>query len=163
MIRMSWPSQNLQMEIFTGPEKTQPVTDAKARNYFRLNYLYNLNIQTEGLEYLRKFFSGPVKISICKFWLRLFATCTYSSNSGEGGYGDNVKKVRELVEAAKLHLLDLSYSLDASLFSTPTTVTETSNSSGREKVADLLYAAIQEMSDLHVFLEFWRRIRLDIP
>lgn len=142
-------SQNLQMEIFTGPEKTQPITDAKARNYFRLNYLYNLNIQTEGLEYLRKFFELARMESVAmlpfippvnyEFARKLFGA------DFDKGYGDNVKKVRELVEAAKLHLLDLSYSLDASLFSTPTTVTETSNSSGREKVADLLYAAIQEM------------------
>lgn len=143
-------SQNLQMEFFTAPEDTQPVTEAKARNYFRLNYLYNLDSRTEGLEYLKKFFKLAREESISvlpfippvnyEFARKLFGE-TFDMK-----YGENVKKVREIVESAGLCLLDLSYTLDAFLFSTPTTVTETSNSQGRERVADMLCAAIQEMN-----------------
>lgn len=143
-------SQNLQMEFFTAPEDTQPITEAKARNYFRLNYLYNLDSRTEGLEYLKKFFKLAREESISvlpfippvnyEFARKLFGE-TFDIR-----YGENVKKVREIVESSRLRLLDLSYMLDASLFSTSTTVTETSNSQGRERVADMLCAAIQEMN-----------------
>ncbi|MBD5456945.1 MAG: hypothetical protein HDR27_00020 [Lachnospiraceae bacterium] len=142
-------SKNLQMEFFTSPEENQPVTDVRARNYFRLNYLYNLDIKTEGIEYLLKIleltsvegiavlpFIPPVNYEYAR---KLFG------ESFDEKYGRNVEKVRAQVENAGFRLLDLSYALDASLFSTPTTVTETSNGRGREKVADLLYAAIQEM------------------
>lgn len=143
-------SQNLQMEFFTSPEETQPVTEAKARNYFRLNYLYNLNVKTEGLEYLNRFFelARAESISILPFIPPVnyeFARKLFGGTF-DARYGENVKRVCKIVESAGLRLLDLSYTLSASLFSTPTTVTETSNSQGREKVADMLYAAIQEMN-----------------
>ena len=137
------------MEFFTGPEETLPVTDAKARNYFRLNYLYDLDLKTEGLEYLSKLFTlaSAEGIAVLPFIPPVnyeFARTLFGGTFDER-YGSNVEKVRRLVETAGFHLLDMSYSLDASLFSTPTTVTETSNGPGREKAADLLYTAIQEM------------------
>lgn len=143
-------NQNLQMEFFTVPEEIQLVTEVKARNYFRLNYLYNLDDKTEGLEYLNKFFklAREEGISVLAFIPPVnyeFARKLFGETF-DAQYGENVKKVREIVESAGLHLLDLSYTLNASLFSTPTTVTETSNSQGREKVADMLYTAIQEMN-----------------
>lgn len=143
-------SQNLQMEFFTAPEDTQPVTEAKARNYFRLNYLYNLDHETEGLTYLKKFFelTRAEGIAILPFIPPVnyeFARKLFGKTF-DIRYGENVEKVRKIVESAGLYMLDLSYTLDASLFSTPTTVTETSNSQGREKVADMLYVAIQEMN-----------------
>lgn len=143
-------SKNLQMEFFTAPEETQPITESKARNYFRLNYLYSLNVQTEGLEYLNKLFAlaRAEDISVLPFIPPVnyeFAQKLFGETF-DARYGENVQKVCEIVEAAGLRLLDLSYTLNASLFSTPTTVTETSNSQGREKVADMLCAAIQEMN-----------------
>lgn len=143
-------SQNLQMEFFTAPEETQPVTEAKARNYFRLNYLYSLNVHTEELEYLNKLFTlaRAEDISVLPFIPPVnyeFARKLFGEMF-DARYTENVKKVHEIVEFAGLRLLDLSYTLSASLFSTPTTVTETSNSQGREKVADMLCAAIQEMN-----------------
>ena len=64
-------------------------------------------IQTEGLEYLRKFFELARTESVAmlpfippvnyEFARKLFGA------DFDKGYGDNVKKVRELVEAAKYH------------------------------------------------------------
>lgn len=142
-------SKNLQMEFFTGPEASEIISEVKARNYIRLNYLYDLDVATEGLEYLLKLldlasaegievlpFIPPVNYQL---GIKLFG------NDFKQKYEGNVEKIRKLVTGKGFHLLDLSYSLDACLFSLPTTPSETSNSRGRRKMADLLFNAIQEM------------------
>lgn len=142
-------SQNLQMEFFTGPEENCIITDVKAKNYFRLNYLYNLDVQTEGLEYLQKLFTlARIEgIAVLPFIppVNYEYARTLFGHEFDVRYAKNVEKVRKLVENAGFRLLDLSYSLKAQFFSTPKTATETSNSEGREKIANLLYAAVQEM------------------
>ncbi len=143
-------SQNLQMEFWGSSKHTKELSEVRTRNYFKLNYLYNLNIETEGIVYLIRIlkeacaeginvlpFIPPVNYQLGK---RLLGDMFCQK------YERNVEKVRQVIEAENFHLLDLSYCLDATLFATETTANETSNSKGREKIADLLYAAIQEMN-----------------
>lgn len=142
-------SKNLQMEFFTGEENTEIFSEIKARNYMRLNYLYDLDVQTEGIEYLIRIleesaaegvnvlpFIPPVNYELGR---RIFGDVF------DKKYRRNVEKVEEVVTSRGFRLLDLSYVLKSDLFSTPLTPSETANSAGRERLADLLYCAIQEM------------------
>lgn len=143
-------SQNLQMEIFMGPEHIEQLSEIQARNYFRLNYLYKLDIETEGIQYLIRIlqeardenidvlpFIPPVNYQLGRKLL---------GSIFDENYSENLKKVSTIVSAEGTELLDLSYCLDADSFATEMTANETSNSKGREKVADLLYTAVQEMN-----------------
>ncbi|RKJ51497.1 hypothetical protein D7Y09_14375 [bacterium 1XD42-1] len=143
-------SQKLQMEFLGGSKYTKELSEVRTRNYFKLNYLYNLNIETEGIVYLIRIlkearaeginvlpFIPPVNYQLGK---RLIGNMFCQK------YECNVEKVRQVIEAENFYLLDLSYCLDATLFATEMTANETSNSKGREKIADLLYEEIQEMN-----------------
>lgn len=142
-------SKNLQMEFFTGPEHMGQISEVQARNYFRLNYLYKLNIETEGMLYLIRILREAHKENINV--LPFIPPVNYQlgrkllGDVFDSKYADNLNKVKHVVAAEASDLLDLSYSLSADLFATEMTANETTNSLGREKVADLLYAAIQEM------------------
>jgi len=125
------------------------ISEVQARNYFRLNYLYKLNIETEGMLYLIQILREAHKENINV--LPFIPPVNYQlgrkllGDVFDSKYADNLNKVKHVVAAEASDLLDLSYSLSADLFATEMTANETTNSLGREKVADLLYAAIQEM------------------
>lgn len=143
-------SKNLQMEFFAGPEYAMEISEVKARNYFRLNYLYDLDVKTEGIMYLMRIldeasmenvealpFIPPVNYQLGRKLL---------GNVFDQKYQQNVLKLKRLTHDRGIPLLDLSYCLESNLFATKMTANETTNGRGRERVADMLYAAIQEMN-----------------
>lgn len=143
-------SKNLQMEFFVGPEHATEMSEVKARNYFRLNYLYDLDVKTEGIVYFMRIleeartenvevlpFIPPVNYQLGRNLL---------GNMFDQKYQQNVEKIKQLTHDHGVPLLDLSYCLESSLFATEMTANETANGRGREKVADMLHTAIQEMN-----------------
>lgn len=142
-------SKNLQMEFFTGPESAEGLSDAKARNYIRLNYLYDLDATSEGVQYLEKLLKEAVSEGVKT--LAFIPPFNYQmaerlmGNAYQAQYKSNQEKLCRVINACGVHLLDMSFCLTSDLFSTPDTVTETSNDAGREIVADLLCRAIEEL------------------
>lgn len=143
-------SKNLQMEFFTGPEHVEQLSESQARNYFRLNYLYDLDVKTEGIVYLERILDEArmEKIEVLPF----VPPVNYQlgrkllGNVFDQKYQQNIKKIKRITQDKGVQLLDLSYRLESNLFATEMTANETSNGCGRERVADMLYAAIQEMN-----------------
>ena len=55
--------KNLQAEFFTTNKfgKRDVPSDAKSKVYFRVNYLYELDVETEGIQYLKKIILKQIK------------------------------------------------------------------------------------------------------
>ena len=142
-------SKNLQMEFFTGPESAEGLSDAKARNYIRLNYLYNLDTASEGVRYLEKLLDEAASEGVKT--LAFLPPFNYQmaerlmGDAYQARYKNNQEKIHRVIDAHEARLLDMSFDLSSDLFSTPDTVSETSNDAGREIVADLLCRAIEEL------------------
>lgn len=142
-------SKNLQMEFFTGPESAGGLSDAKARNYIRLNYLYDLDMASEGVRYLEKMLEEAVSEGVKT--LAFIPPFNYQmaehlmGDAYQAQYKSNQEKIHRMINAHGVCLLDMSFCLTSDLFSTPDTVSETSNDAGREIVADLLCRAIEEL------------------
>ena len=142
-------SKNLQMEFFTGPESAEGLSDAKARNYIRLNYLYNLDTASEGGQNLEKLLNEAVSEGVKT--LAFIPPFNYQmaerlmGGAYQARYKSNEEKIHRVINAHGVRLLDMSFCLTSDLFTTPDTVTETSNDAGREIVADLLCCAIEEL------------------
>ncbi len=141
--------KQVQMEFFTGNRKKGGSTEAKCRNYFKLNYLYDLDLSTEGIVYLKRIFEEASKegIKVIPF----IPPVNYKLGRKIYGeefdqrYGSNVRKVKELAEGYGWRLLDMSYCLEPEMFAEPTTADETANERGRERIVGLLCDAIKEM------------------
>lgn len=137
-------SQNIQVEFSTLNRniRQQNRNDAKARNYFKLNYMYDLDISTEGVLYLVKFLQDAERLGIKIIPFippvnYLFA----ESLIGEGfniKYRQNIDKIKKIVENANVELLDMSFCLTPDMFAEPNTPDETANELGRRKVANIL-------------------------
>ena len=142
-------SKNLQMEFFTGPESAEGLSDAKARNYIRLNYLYNLDTASEGVRYFEKLLDEAASEGVKT--LAFLPPFNYQmaerlmGDAYQARYKNNQEKIHRVIDAHEARLLDMSFDLSSDLFSTPDTVSETSNDAGREIVADLLCRAIEEL------------------
>lgn len=143
-------SKRIQAEFFTAKEGTKDsaVTDAKAKNYFRLNYMYRLDMETEGVIYLGKILELAAEegVRVVPF----IPPVNYQL--GESLFGDkfkqsyekNLEKVKRFVEEKGAELLDLSFSLTAEEFADRRTPDETANEYGRMKVALLMEEKIKE-------------------
>lgn len=142
-------SENLQMEFFTGPECAAGLSDAKARNYIRLNYLYDMDTSSEGVQYLEKLLDEAASEGVKT--LAFIPPFNYQmaerlmGSAYQAQYKSNQEKIHRVINAHGVRLLDMSFELSSDLFSTPDTVSETSNDPGREIVADLLCRAIEEL------------------
>lgn len=143
-------SKNIKMEFFSGGEETGAVTENKARNYLRLNYMYELDINTEGIIYLSRLLDemSAQKITVIPFIppVNYQLAEKFFGDDFSKRYSDNVRKIRELVESKGFDLLDMSYELTSDLFAGLYTPSETANSAGRDKVADILFNAVMERS-----------------
>lgn len=136
-------SKKIQVEFFTAQSgKEKATTEAKSKNYFRLNYLYRLNPEVEGLIYLDKIlrealqmgikvlpFIPPVNYELAQMLFGEKFRCRYD---------ENIRKIQKIVQNRGCDLLDLSYSLTADMFAEPTTPDETANDRGRKKLAVIL-------------------------
>lgn len=146
-------SRNIQAEFSTkgnsGTDKN--LEEVKAKNYFRLNYMYKLDENIEGLQYLRKIielakekgivcipFVPPVNYQLAE---RLFG------EKFRVRYEDNMEIIRKIAKEKQVQLLDMSYSLNGEMFAYPNTPDETANEAGRKKIAELLYKTISRFMD----------------
>ncbi len=143
-------SKNIQVEFLTKKinlsDKQQEV---KARNYFKMNYMYKLDMETEGIIYLIKImdlarekqikvipFVPPVNYEYGK---KLFG------EEFVGKYDSNIDKIREVVRKQGYALLDLSYHLPAEMFAEKNTPDETANENGRKRIAEAIISVIERM------------------
>lgn len=143
-------TKNIQVEFSTKKVNANIAQqEIKAKNYFRINYLYNLNIETEGIRFLIKIldlaranqmkvipFIPPVNYEYGK---KLFEA-DFSKK-----YNVNITKIREVVESQGYDLLDLSYILSAKMFAEENTPDETANEYGRMSVAKEIVSAIERI------------------
>lgn len=143
-------NKSIQAEFFTVKEdkKENTVTDAKAKNYFRLNYLYRLDMETEGVLYLIKILDKATKegVKVIPF----IPPVNYQLGESLFGekfktlYEQNVEKIRMLLEEKGVGMLDLSYSLTADMFADRRTPDETANDVGRKTVASIMETCIKK-------------------
>ena len=143
-------SKKIQVEFFTTQSgKEKATTEAKSKNYFRLNYLYRLNSEVEGLIYLDKIlrealqmgikvlpFIPPVNYELAQMLFGEKFRCRYD---------ENIRKIQKIVQNRGCDLLDLSYSLTADMFAEPTTPDETANDIGRKRLTDIMTDRMQKM------------------
>ena len=137
-------SKNIQIEFSTlwHNEVSKQESKTKIKNYFRLNYLYSLNPEVEGLVYLRKIIDLSLKIGVNV--LPFIPPVNYQLGEQLFGqifrvkYEQNVEKIRQITKDKGVDILDMSYALETSMFAEPTTPDETANEFGRKKLAELL-------------------------
>ena len=142
-VQLIWErSKSIQTEFFTFGHERNAVTEAKAKNYFRLNYLYRLDMNTEGIVYLNKIIDEAIKNEVKV--LTFIPPVNYQLGEklfGEkfrASYEQNVAKVKGLVGERGAELMDLSYTLTADMFADKNTPDETANDIGRAKLADIM-------------------------
>lgn len=141
-------SKNHQIEFFTRNLSGKEMSEQKAKNYFRLNYMYELDIQTEGMAYLQKILrlARNENITATAFIPPInyvFAERLWGAKFHDQ-YLQNIEKIRTVVIAEQSAFLDLSFCMDPELFAMPNTPDETANEQGRKRLTDLLFRAIQE-------------------
>lgn len=144
-------SHNNQAEFFVNKSIDGSKMEAKARNYFKLNYMYKLDENIEGLQYLNKLFEEAKrdKIEVIPFVPPVNFTLARKllGEKFEISYTENIEKIRKIVESNQLKLLDMSYCLGADMFAEPDTPDETANEIGRKVINHMLYKEIKDMID----------------
>lgn len=143
-------TKNIQVEFSTEKPRTETAQrEVKARNYFKINYLYNLNIETEGMKYLVKILELAGEKHIKAILFVPPVNYEYGENLfGEvflKKYEDNISKIKKIVEGQGYGLLDLSYILPAVMFAEENTPDETANELGRRRVAEKIISEIERM------------------
>lgn len=140
---------NLQVEMTIPKSKDEKLAQLKRnRNYIYMNYMYPLDINVEGMEYLEKLLNYAKEENIKV--LAYIPTVNYQFARELFGekfdeiYNDNVKKVRDIVEEYA-ELYDMSYEVGKDCFACEDTPDETLNEKGRNIVANLFYDRITEL------------------
>lgn len=148
-IKRAWErTQNRQLEFFTQKADAKKGNELKARNYFRLNYMYEFDEDVEGVVYFEK----TLKAAYANEVEVVAYIPPVNYNMGELLLGDeftnkyqkNIEQIRRIAERNKVKLLDMSYALKAEEFAEMHTPDETANEKGRKIVAELMYDAICE-------------------
>ena len=132
-------TNNLNAEFQT---KSKSNSKLKNRNYMKLNYLYSLNIATEGVVYLeklvKKVLSQNVKV------LPYIPPVNYKMGEELFGdefhdkYSENVNKIQDILKKYDVELLDMSYLLDTDCFAELNTPDETANQKGRRLIVNTM-------------------------
>ncbi len=146
-VERAWErSKNKQLEFFTKSADTKARNDMKARNYFRLNYMYDFDREVEGVVYfektLKKAKENNVKV------IAYIPPINYEMGERLLGeeftekYKKNVERIEEITKQYDAELLDMSYRLKSEEFAEMYTPDETANEKGRAIVAELMYEAI---------------------
>lgn len=135
---------NVQTEFFINGELDKNRKDINNKNklYFRLNYMYKLNKQNEGVQYLLKIINiclreniqvipyiPPVNYKLAeKFWGNIFLE----------KYNYNLNLIKNLISEKGISILDMSYLLVPNEFAEINTPDETCNFAGRCKILEQL-------------------------
>lgn len=149
--------KNVQAEFFTTNKmssknfnnKKGKISDSAAKVFFKLNYMYKLDIEMESIQYLRKImemgkergfevipFVPPVNY---QRGIELFGDLF------EEAYGNNLNALKKVVEDGGFQLLDLSHICTRELFAHESTPDETTNYDGRKLVASHVCEAIKRV------------------
>ena len=120
---------------------------AQHTNYFRLNYMYKMKSDVEGVVYLRKFamlceekgikfipFIPPVNYQYAQNLLKDDFMLAYKKN---------IDILTGLFDGIGVSVLDLSYILESDMFAEPNTPDETANDRGRHMIVDLFKKEVE--------------------
>lgn len=134
-------SKNLQVEFLTGRRRGEAEDiEIKSKNYFKINYLYRLDTETEGIVYLKKIVKLAQEYEVKTFFF--IPPINYVWGSEVVGdifdvkYKENIQKIYELLKNESV--IDFSYMFTPDFFAEPTTPDETVNEKGREAMAKIL-------------------------
>lgn len=146
-------TKNIQVEFKTEKKKTEDeqLQDLKARNYFKVNYLYKLDLQNEGIQYLKKILEIAQKNNVkvipfippvnYEYGTKLFGNYFVEK------YEENVNKILMFVAQFNCSLLDLSFELTSQMFAETNTPDETANEYGRQLITEQILKKIEEFED----------------
>ncbi len=137
-----------QIEFFTRNSSGKPASEQKAKNYLRLNYMYELDTETEGMVYLKKIldFARKENIAVTAFTPPvnyIFAKRLFGAKFQEQ-YIRNIEKIETVITEKQGIFLNLSFCMEPKFFAMPNTPDETANEQGRKRLTNLLLKAIQE-------------------
>ena len=142
---------NVNTEFFTGEKKGKNDINQAARLYFMLNYMYKLNIDTEGIIYLRKMIllahsNGIDVLPFIPPVNYMFAEQVLGDDF-RVRYEQNVSKVRSILKEYMLNILDLSFAFTSDKFAEENTPDETLNYEGRIKASNMIIEKIREIEN----------------
>lgn len=116
--------------------------DMKNRNYLRMNYMYKLDTQTEGLVYFRKLvdFAKQNGVDIVPFIppVNYELGIRYFGDRFEDMYNENMGKIKEIVDGLGLTLEDYSHIFTPEYFAETDTTDESLNEHGRKRIKERL-------------------------
>lgn len=136
---------NTSIDYFTTAKSdfSQKKEDRNDRLVIKMNYMYKINLECEGVKYMfkiielcknnnikLKFFIPPVNYQYAE---QLFGEVFYEK------YEDNCLRLKTAVERQKVEILDLSYVLDSNQFADLHTIDETANYEGRTIISDMIF------------------------
>ncbi len=142
-------SQNIQIEMSHSSKRLTPEQerDMKNRNYLRLNYMYKLDVQTEGLVYFRKLvdFSKQNNVEIIPFVppVNYELGQKYFGEKFNDMYNSNLMVLKELIDGLDIELEDLSHVFTSNYFAEEDTTDESVNERGRRYLRDRLVGRIK--------------------
>lgn len=149
--------KNIQAEFFTTDKfsntrinRKGKISDSASKVFFKLNYMYDLDVNMESIQYLRKVMelSHQYNFKVLPFvppvnyerGNELFADEIF-----ESAIQNNLGKLSSVIEQGGYHLLDLSHICTKQEFAHVTTPDETTNYNGRIHVACELYKEIERL------------------
>lgn len=140
---------NLKMDYFTSSSETMKRDQRNDKIVFKLNYMYNLNLENECIQYMfylsefckgqdiqLAFFIPPVNYQYAeKLWGEEFKI----------RYERNCKKLKEELSRKSIPVLDLSYTFSSDKFGDCCTVDECLNFEGRKLAAKAMLQFIDNI------------------
>lgn len=135
--------ENIQVEFFTSAEgNAAEKDDNQKRLYFMLNYMYNLKMDNEGVQYLFRIIAlahqqgiqlipyiPPVNYMLAE---KVVGDAFFEK------YNRNREKMKSWLEERNVRCLDMSYDLKDNEFAEVTTADETCNYEGRYKMMRIM-------------------------
>lgn len=143
-------SDNIQIEMSHASKNLTKEQEKylKTRNYLKINYMYELDTEVEGLVYFRKLceYANSNGIKVIAFIPPLNYQLAESifGNKLEELYNKNLKKINALTDSLGIELIDLSHSLTSDYFAEVDTTDESVNEKGRIFVCEKLSSKISK-------------------
>lgn len=152
--------KNVQAEFFTTNKMTSAkqannnkgrISDSAAKVFFKLNYMYKLDIEMESIQYLRKIMRMAKEQ--CFQVLTFVPPVNYQrgielfGEAFEDAYGRNLNALKKVVEEGGFRLLDLSHICTPDLFAHTSTPDETTNYEGRILITTKIIEEIKRMEN----------------
>lgn len=142
-------TKNLQSE-FSIPSNCDEETAILNRNriYLKLNYLYTLDTEIEGIQYLVKILrlAKAEGIQVVPYIpaINYMLGNELLGERFEQKYEENLEKVKHIMEEEQVELFDMSRMLSKEFFSDENSPDETINEAGRDRLSELFAEKIKE-------------------